>query len=97
MHRLVQGRCRVQAKQLLLSMAALIAIDNDYQVAMMAPTEILAEQHYNQCQKFIHPLGLKSNTCFGKTWQQSQRKRNTGSNSIWRDKFDCRYACFTRR
>ena len=65
MHRLVQGDVG-SGKTIVALLSALIAIDNGYQVAMMAPTEILAEQHYNQCQKFISPLGLKCALVLGK-------------------------------
>ncbi len=73
MHRLVQGDVG-SGKTVVALMAALIAIDNKFQVAMMAPTEILAEQHYNQCKKFIEPLGLKSTIVLGKQGAKERRE-----------------------
>ncbi len=45
MHRLLQGDVG-SGKTLVALMSALIAIENNAQVAVVAPTEILAEQHY---------------------------------------------------
>jgi ATP-dependent DNA helicase RecG len=41
-------------------MAALVAIENDTQVAVVAPTEILAEQHFLQFHPWLQALGLKA-------------------------------------
>jgi len=46
-------------KTIVAAMAALQAIENGYQVAMMAPTEILAEQHYLKLLGWMEPLGIK--------------------------------------
>jgi len=73
MHRLVQGDVG-SGKTVVALLSALIAIDNGFQVAMMAPTEILAEQHYNQCQRFIEPLGLKSTMLLGKHGAKERRE-----------------------
>jgi ATP-dependent DNA helicase RecG len=40
-------------------MAMLLAIDNSYQGALMAPTEILAEQHYNTLTSLLEPMGIQ--------------------------------------
>ncbi len=45
-------------KTVVAALAALQAIENGYQVAFMAPTEILAEQHYLKLQEWLQPLGL---------------------------------------
>ncbi len=58
MHRLVQGDVG-SGKTLVALMAALIAAENDYQVAIMAPTEILAEQHYLNIHRWCEELGVR--------------------------------------
>ena len=58
MNRLLQGDVG-SGKTVVALMAALVAIENDTQVAVVAPTEILAEQHYRQFQPWMDRLGLK--------------------------------------
>ena len=45
-------------KTVVAALAALQAIENGYQVAFMAPTEILAEQHYLKLRDWLEPLGI---------------------------------------
>jgi ATP-dependent DNA helicase RecG len=65
MMRLVQGDVG-SGKTLVAAMAALQAIENGYQVAMMAPTELLAEQHALNFNRWFTPLGLKVGWLAGK-------------------------------
>ncbi|NKE72524.1 ATP-dependent DNA helicase RecG [Candidatus Manganitrophus noduliformans] len=56
MNRLVQGDVG-SGKTLVALMSILIALENGYQTALMAPTEILAEQHYLSIRGYIERLG----------------------------------------
>jgi ATP-dependent DNA helicase RecG len=58
MTRLVQGDVG-SGKTLVGLCAMLTAVENGYQAALMAPTEILAEQHFLNIQKLVEPLGVK--------------------------------------
>ena len=65
MMRLVQGDVG-SGKTLVAALAALIAIENGKQVALMAPTELLAEQHANNFRLWFEPLGIKVGWLAGK-------------------------------
>ncbi|MBI5166297.1 MAG: ATP-dependent DNA helicase RecG [candidate division NC10 bacterium] len=57
MNRLLQGDVGA-GKTIVAFLAALVAIDHGYQAALMAPTEILADQHYLRAQGLLGPLGI---------------------------------------
>ena len=65
MMRLVQGDVG-SGKTLVAAFAALSAIGAGYQVALMAPTELLAEQHANNFRQWLSPLGIEVGWLAGK-------------------------------
>ena len=69
MNRLLQGDVG-SGKTIVALMTALMAIDNGYQACIMAPTEILAAQHYESISEMLMPLGLRVELLTG-----SRRKR----------------------
>jgi ATP-dependent DNA helicase RecG len=74
MNRLVQGDVG-SGKTLVAVAAALHVIANGYQVALMAPTELLAEQHYQNFCDWLQPLGLEVEFISGgQTAKQRRRK-----------------------
>ena len=58
MHRLLQGDVG-SGKTIVAALSALAAVEAGYQVAVMAPTEILAEQHFLKFSQWFEPLGIK--------------------------------------
>lgn len=78
MNRLLQGDVG-SGKTVVAIGAILMAIDNGYQTAFMAPTEILAEQHYRTLTSFLEPFEIDIKLLTG---QQSQSQRNDILSSI---------------
>ncbi len=58
MHRLLQGDVG-SGKTIVAALAVLTAVEAGYQAAVMAPTEILAEQHFGTFRRLLTPLGLE--------------------------------------
>ncbi|HEY9148199.1 MAG TPA: DEAD/DEAH box helicase, partial [Gammaproteobacteria bacterium] len=58
MQRLVQGDVG-SGKTVVAVLAALQAVESGFQAAVMAPTELLAEQHYHNMRQWLAPLGLE--------------------------------------
>lgn len=73
MNRLLQGDVG-SGKTLVALMLMLIALDNGFQACIMAPTEILATQHYHTIQEFIHGLGIEIELLTGST-KKKERER----------------------
>jgi ATP-dependent DNA helicase RecG len=67
MHRLLQGDVG-SGKTVVAALAAAAAIDTGWQCALMAPTEILAEQHFRKLVQWLEPLGI------GIAWLTGSRK-----------------------
>ncbi len=57
MNRLLQGDVG-SGKTVIAALAALRAVENNYQAVFMAPTELLAEQHYRKLTEWLAPLGV---------------------------------------
>jgi len=72
MNRLIQGDVG-SGKTVVAVLASLAVIKKNQQVAIMAPTEILAEQHYQKIQSWLLPLGIKSSLLIG-SQKGSQKK-----------------------
>ncbi len=73
MQRLVQGDVG-SGKTVVAAAAAVHAIESGYQVAVMAPTELLAEQHRNNFAIWLQPLGLQIAWLSGKQGAKQRRE-----------------------
>ena len=73
MNRLVQGDVG-SGKTMVAAAAAYLAANNGRQAALMAPTEILAEQHYNSLSKLFEPLGLHVALLTGSMKEKEKRQ-----------------------
>jgi ATP-dependent DNA helicase RecG len=73
MNRLVQGDVG-SGKTLVCFMSALKAFEADFQTCLMAPTEILAEQHFRNAEKLLSPLGLRIGLLTGKTKTKERKE-----------------------
>ena len=71
MNRLVQGDVG-SGKTMVAAAAAYLAIQNGHQAAMMAPTEILAEQHYQSLGKLLGKLGIHTVLLTGSMTQKQK-------------------------
>ncbi|MCH2668741.1 MAG: ATP-dependent DNA helicase RecG, partial [Gammaproteobacteria bacterium] len=64
MHRLLQGDVG-SGKTIVAAIAALVAGSSGFQAGLMAPTELLAEQHFDNLTRWLDPLGVKVVTLIG--------------------------------
>lgn len=76
MQRLLQGDVG-SGKTVVATIMLLAAIENGYQAAIMAPTEILAQQHYNNLVSWLTPLGLKVELLIGSIGKKQRRESET--------------------
>ena len=76
MQRLLQGDVG-SGKTVVATIMLLAGIENGYQAAIMAPTEILAQQHYNNLVKWLTPLGLKVELLIGSIGKKLRRESET--------------------
>lgn len=74
MQRLVQGDVG-SGKTVVAALAAIAAVASGYQAVMMAPTELLAEQHLQTFNNWLAPLGITVGWCAGK--QTAAQRRET--------------------
>jgi ATP-dependent DNA helicase RecG len=77
MQRLLQGDVG-SGKTVVAALAALQAVESGYQVAVMAPTEILAEQHYMKFSQWLTPLGVRLARLAGNLGRKEKRTELDG-------------------
>ena len=77
MNRLLQGDVG-SGKTMVAVLTALIAIGNGYQACIMAPTEVLAQQHFKNIQKFLEPTGVKTALLTGSSKTSERREIHSG-------------------
>ena len=73
MHRLLQGDVG-SGKTVVALFAALLAMENGFQAAVMAPTELLAEQHQRTFSKLLEPLGIRPLLVTGRLGARERRE-----------------------
>ena len=73
MNRLIQGDVG-SGKTIVALLSALLAMDNGYQVCLMAPTEILAQQHFQGISELLSPMGLDVVLLTGSTPKSVRKK-----------------------
>jgi len=77
MNRLLQGDVG-SGKTIVAVLSMLIAIDNGFQACLMAPTEILAEQHYNAIKSLVAPLKIQVSFLSGSTSKSDRNVLHQG-------------------
>ncbi len=77
MNRLLQGDVG-SGKTMVAVLSALIAIGNGYQTCIMAPTEVLAQQHFANISRYLAPTGVKAALLTGTTGTAARREIHAG-------------------
>ena len=77
MNRLLQGDVG-SGKTMVAVLSALIAVGNGYQACIMAPTEVLAQQHYANIKKYLEPTGVRCELLIGSTTKSERRPIHEG-------------------
>ena len=77
MNRLLQGDVG-SGKTMVAVLTALIALGNGYQACIMAPTEVLAQQHFKNIQKFLAPTGVRSALLTGSSRTKERKEIHQG-------------------
>jgi len=77
MNRLLQGDVG-SGKTMVAVLTSLIAIDNGYQACIMAPTEVLAQQHFANISKYLAPTGVQCALLTGSTKQKDRKTLHEG-------------------
>ena len=73
MHRLLQGDVG-SGKTIVALFAAMLALENGWQAAVMAPTELLAEQHQRTFERLLEPLGMRPVLVTGRLGAKARRE-----------------------
>ncbi len=76
MQRLLQGDVG-SGKTVVATAMLLAAVENGYQAAIMAPTEILAQQHFNNISKWLNPLGIRVELFLGSIGKKQRKVSET--------------------
>ena len=77
MNRLLQGDVG-SGKTLVALMSMLMAVDNGFQACLMAPTEILASQHYESISELVAPIGIHVELLTGSTRKRERERIHEG-------------------
>ena len=77
MNRLLQGDVG-SGKTMVAVLSSLLAVDNGYQACIMAPTEVLAQQHYANISRYLEPTGVRCALLTGSSTQKERKEIHAG-------------------